>query len=135
MAEKFDCIIIGAGPAGLAAALYAARDRFKTVVLEKYVPGGQINNTDRLENYPGIERISGYELTEKMVKQAGSFGAEIKSGAEVTALARQPDGLIEIACGDDKYLAKTVILTPGSSYRHLGVPGEDKFRNAGAGVA
>jgi thioredoxin reductase (NADPH) len=135
MTESIDCIIIGAGPAGLAAALYAARDRFKTVVLEKYVPGGQINNTDRLENYPGIEQISGYELSEKMVKQALSFGAEIKTGAEVTSLARRPDGFIEINCHADKYLAKTVILTPGSSYRHLGIPGEDKFRNAGAGVS
>lgn len=135
MAEKFDCVIIGAGPAGLAAALYAARDRFKTVVLEKFVPGGQINNTDRLENYPGIERISGFEISEKMLKQAASFGAEIKTGAEVTALAKLPDGDIEISCDKVKYLAKTVILTPGSSYRHLGVPGEDKFRNAGAGVS
>jgi thioredoxin reductase (NADPH) len=135
MAEKFDCVIIGAGPAGLAAALYAARDRFKTIVLEKFVPGGQINNTDRLENYPGIERASGFELSEKLVKQASSFGAEIKTGAEVTSLARLPGGDIEISCDKDKYLARTVILTPGSSYRHLGVPGEDKFRNAGAGVS
>jgi thioredoxin reductase (NADPH) len=135
MTDKFDCVIIGAGPAGLAAALYAARDRFKTIVLEKFVPGGQINNTDRLENYPGIERISGFELSERMAKQAASFGAEIKTGAEVTSLARLPDGTIEISCDKDKYLAKTVILTPGSSYRHLGIPGEDKFRNAGAGVS
>jgi thioredoxin reductase (NADPH) len=135
MSDKFDCVIIGAGPAGLAAALYAARDRFKTIVLEKFVPGGQINNTDRLENYPGIERIGGFELSERMAKQAVSFGAGIKTGAEVTALARLPDGILEITCDKDKYLAKTVILAPGSSYRHLGIPGEDKFRNAGAGVS
>ena len=67
--KDIDCIIIGAGPAGLAAGLYAARDRFKTLLLEKFVPGGQINNTDRIENYPGIERTSGYELAEKMQKQ------------------------------------------------------------------
>ena len=66
MAERYDCIIIGAGPAGLAAGLYAARDRFKTLLLEKFAPGGQINNTDRIENYPGFERISGYDLIEKM---------------------------------------------------------------------
>jgi thioredoxin reductase (NADPH) len=135
MADKFDCVIIGAGPAGLAAALYAARDRFKTIVLEKFVPGGQINNTDRIENYPGIEQISGFELGERMAKQAHLFGAEIKTGAEVTAIARLPDGDIETACDKDKFLAKTVILAPGSSYRHLGIPGEDKFRNAGAGVS
>ena len=60
MAERFDCIIIGAGPAGLAAGLYAARDRFKTLLLEKFVPGGKINNTDIIENYPGIERTRGF---------------------------------------------------------------------------
>jgi thioredoxin reductase (NADPH) len=135
MAQKYDCIIIGAGPAGLAAAIYAARDRFKTLILEKFAPGGQINNTDRLENYPGIERISGFELADRMTKQATSFGAEIKTGAEVTSLAKLPDGDIEISCDKDKYIARAVILTPGSSYRHLGVPGEDKFRNAGAGVS
>jgi thioredoxin reductase (NADPH) len=135
MAEIYDCIIIGAGPAGLAAGLYAARDRYKTLILEKFVAGGQINNTDRIENYPGIERTSGYELSEKMLKQTLSFGAEIKNGAEVTSLKKLDSGDIEITCDKDKYLARAVILTPGSSYRKLGIPGEDKFRNAGAGVS
>ncbi len=135
MAERYDCIIIGAGPAGLAAGLYAARDRFKTLLLEKFVPGGQINNTDRIENYPGFERISGYELIEKMQKQAVAFGCEIKTGSEVTALKKLSTGDIEISCDKDKYTARSVILAPGSDYRKLGVPGEDKFRNAGAGVS
>jgi len=135
MAERYDCIIIGAGPAGLAAGLYAARDRFKTLLLEKFVPGGQINNTDRIENYPGFERISGYELIEKMQNQTVAFGGEIKNGAEVTALKKLSNGDIEISCDKDKYLARSVILTPGSDYRKLGIPGEDKFRNAGAGVS
>jgi thioredoxin reductase (NADPH) len=135
MAERYDCIIIGAGPAGLAAGLYAARDRFKTLLLEKFVPGGQINNTDRIENYPGFERISGYELIEKMQNQTVAFGGEIKNGAEVTALKKLGNGDIEISCDKDKYLARSVILTPGSDYRKLGIPGEDKFRNAGAGVS
>jgi thioredoxin reductase (NADPH) len=135
MAERYDCIIIGAGPAGLAAGLYAARDRYKTLILEKFVPGGQINNTDRIENYPGIERTSGYDLVEKMQKQTLSFGAEIKYSSEVTALTKLGSGDIEISCDKDKYLARSVILTPGSSYRKLGIPGEDKFRNAGAGVS
>jgi thioredoxin reductase (NADPH) len=135
MSERYDCIIIGAGPAGLAAGLYVARDRFKTLLLEKFVPGGQINNTDRIENYPGLERISGYELIEKMQKQTIAFGGEIKTGSEVTALKKLSSSDIEISCDKDKYLARTVILAPGSDYRKLGVPGEDKFRNAGAGVS
>jgi thioredoxin reductase (NADPH) len=135
MAERYDCIIVGAGPAGLAAALYTARDRLKTLVLEKFMPGGQINNTDRIENYPGFERISGIELIEKMQKQVLAFGGEIKTGAEVTTLRKLTDGGIEIACDNDKYLARAVILAPGSDYRKLGIPGEDLFRNAGAGVS
>jgi thioredoxin reductase (NADPH) len=135
MTQKYDCIIVGAGPAGLAAALYTARDRLKTLVLEKFMPGGQINSTDRIENYPGIERISGIELIEKMQKQVLAFGGEIKTGAEVTALRKLTDGDIEITCDNDKYLSRAVILAPGSDYRKLGVPGEDRFRNAGAGVS
>jgi thioredoxin reductase (NADPH) len=135
MSELYDCIIIGAGPAGLAAGLYTARDRLKTLILEKFYPGGQINSTDRIENYPGFERISGQELVEKMLRQTQQFGAEVKTGSEVTALKKQHDGSIEIACDKDKYSAKTVILAPGSDYRKLGIPGENEFRQAGTGVS
>lgn len=131
MSEIFDCIIVGAGPAGLAAALYASRDRYKTLVLEKFMPGGQINNTDRIENYPGIEQIDGPGLIQNMQKQAESFGAEIRTGCEVEKLEKQNDGKIAITCNGEKFLAKVVILTPGSDYRKLGVPGEDKFRGSG----
>jgi len=131
MAENYDCIIVGGGPAGLAAALYTSRDRLKTLILEKFMPGGQINNTDRIENYPGIERIDGPGLIAQMQKQAESFGAEIKTGSEVTKLEKQPDGLIAVYCDKEKFTARTVILTPGSAYRKLGVPGEDKFRGSG----
>ena len=134
-AEKYDCIIIGAGPAGLAAALYASRDRFKTAVLEKFYPGGQINNTDRIENYPGIEQIDGPGLIERMQKQAINFGAEIKTGSEVTLLEKQQDGKIAVFCDKEKYTGRAVIIAVGSDYRKLGVPGEEEFRNAGAGVS
>ncbi len=131
MSEIFDCIIVGAGPAGLAAALYASRDRYKTLILEKFMPGGQINNTDRIENYPGIEQIDGPGLIQNMQKQAESFGAEIRTGCEVEHLEKQKDGKIAITCNGKTFLAKVVILTPGSDYRKLGVPGEDKFRGSG----
>ncbi len=136
MAEQdYDCIIIGAGPAGLAAALYASRDRLKAVVLEKFFPGGQINNTDRIENYPGIERIDGPGLIERMQRQVRDFGAQIKTGSEVTLLKREADGKIAVVCDTDKYVGRAVIIAVGSDYRKLGVPGEEKFRNAGAGVS
>jgi len=133
--DVYDCIIVGAGPAGLAAALYTARDRLSTIVLEKFMPGGQISNTDRIENYPGFEQIDGPGLIMKMQKQAENFGAEMKTGSEVTGLARLDDGNIEVSCNSDKYVARVAILAPGSDYRKLGIPGEDKFRNAGAGVS
>ncbi len=135
MSEKYDCIIIGAGPAGLAAALYTSRDRLKTLILEKFMPGGQIGNTDRIENYPGIERIDGPGLIEKMQKQVAGFGAETKTAVEVTALNKLRDGTIEVSCDKNKFFARAVILAPGSDYRKLGVPGEEEFRSAGAGVS
>jgi thioredoxin reductase (NADPH) len=133
MSDTYDCIIVGAGPAGLGAGLYTARDRLKTLLLEKFMPGGQISTTDRIENYPGIERIDGPGLIERMQKQVEGFGAEIITSCEVTAVARLEDGNIEVACDEDKYKARAVILAPGSSYRKLGVPGEEKF--AGSGVS
>jgi len=133
--EIYDVIIVGAGPAGLAAALYAARDRLKTLILEKLMPGGQISTTDRIENYPGIERIDGLGLIEQMQKQVENFGAEIKTSSEVTSLKKVQDVNIAVYCDKDKYTARAVILAPGSSYRHLGIPGEEEFRSAGAGVS
>jgi thioredoxin reductase (NADPH) len=135
MSDTYDCIIVGAGPAGLAAALYTARDRMKTLILEKLMPGGQINNTDRIENYPGIERIDGPGLIEQMQKQVQNFGAEIKNSSEVTSLEKLKDGKIAVICDEDKFTTRAVILTPGSDYRKLGVPGEEEFRQAGAGVS
>ncbi|MHC4426653.1 MAG: NAD(P)/FAD-dependent oxidoreductase [Planctomycetota bacterium] len=131
MSEDYDCIIVGAGPAGLAAALYTLRDRLKTLILEKFMPGGQINNTDRIENYPGIGRIDGPGLIEQMQKQAESFGAVIKTSSEVTSLEKLQGGNIAVHCDEDKYVTRAVILAPGSDYRKLGVPGEEQFRGSG----
>lgn len=136
MSEQiYDCIIVGAGPAGLGAALYTSRDRSKTLMLEKFYPGGQINNTDRIENYPGYKNISGPDLIEKMLDQCRTFGTEVKNNAEVKSLARRDDEVIEVTTSKETFLGKVVILTPGSSYRPLGVPGEDEFRQAGTGVS
>ncbi|MGB8226710.1 MAG: FAD-dependent oxidoreductase [Sedimentisphaerales bacterium] len=135
MADIYDSIIIGAGPAGLAAALYNARDRLKTTILEKFYPGGQIMNTDRIENYPGFESISGSDLIEKMKKQAENFGAELKTGAEVESIVKLADDNIQVNCGKQTFLGRSVIIACGSDYRKLGVPGEEQFRNAGTGVS
>ena len=136
MSDKiYDCIIVGAGPAGLAAALYTSRDRMSTLMLEKFYPGGQIATTDRIENYPGYESISGPDLTEKMIAQVNSFGAEIKMSSEVKSIEQLDDGTLKVDCGKQQYLGKTIILSPGSSHRKLGAPGEEEFRSSGTGVS
>lgn len=133
--QQRDVVIVGGGPAGLAAGLYGARDRYSTLVLDKFYPGGQINLTDRIENYPGFAQVGGAELAQKIMEQAESFGAEVKSNSEVTGLNRRDDGRLEVRTDDEVYIARVVILAPGSDYRKLGVPGEDTFRQAGSGVS
>ena len=132
--EQHDLIIIGGGPAGLAAALYAARDRYDTLILEKNgLPGGQILFTERIENYPGHERISGPDLVENMRRQVEAFGAKLKMQAAATAIRRLEDARLEVEVngGESVHQAKAIILTPGSDYRRLGVPGEEEMRQAG----
>jgi thioredoxin reductase (NADPH) len=102
----------------LGAALYTARARFRTLVLERMIPGGQIYNTDRIENYPGIIRIDGPSLIDQMQKQAETFGAELKITCEVDRLEKLADGNLAVHCGSERFVARAVILAMGSHYRH-----------------
>jgi len=127
-----DIAIIGGGPAGLTAALYASRARAKTVVFEKGIPGGQIITTDFVENYPGFPNgVSGQRLGELMLAQAEAFGAEIKPFISVTKI--EPEGLdfVVTTSEDERYLAKAVILATGAVPRKLHVPGEAEFTGRG----
>lgn len=131
MAEFYDVIIVGAGPAGLSAAIYAARARFKVLVLEKEKIGGQITITSEIVNYPGIEKIDGTELTEKMRAQAQSFGAEFQI-AKVTDFDFSGDmRIVKTDKGDFKTLG--IVLALGANPRMLGFAGEKEYK--GRGVA
>jgi thioredoxin reductase (NADPH) len=125
----YDLIIIGAGPAGLTAGVYAARARMNVLLLEKAVPGGQILVTDWIENYPGFpEGISGFDLAEKMKTQAEEMGLKIET-AEVHSL-NLSEKLKEVVLKDKNITAKSIIIASGASPRKLGI-GEDKFMGKG----
>ena len=131
--EQLDLIIVGAGPAGLCAAMYAGRGMLKAVVLERGVPGGELLNTEWIDDYPGFEHVLGRELAAKMTDHAIRFGADIRQ-ENVEGIARRPDGTFEVTTtGGTSYEAPAVILTAGGTPTKLEVPGELEY--AGRGVS
>ena len=128
----YDLVVVGAGPAGLTAALYAARDGIDTLVVERSAPGGQAGVTEQLDNYPGFpDGISGAEFANRLVAQSRRFGVEILSATEVSCVVSAGQyHSIRLANGDE-VRAQAVLLAPGAAYRRLGVPGEDDFIGAG----
>ena len=125
----YDTIIIGAGPAGMTAALYAARSNLKVALLERGIPGGQMNNTADIENYPGYTNISGPELAEKMFEPLENLGVEHLFGL-VEKIEDRGD-FKEIITEDERFETKTVIIASGANHRHLGVPGEEDYNSRG----
>jgi thioredoxin reductase (NADPH) len=128
---NWDVLIIGGGPAGLAAALYAARAMRKTLVVERALPGGQIATTSEVEDYPGIEMTTGPELSMMMMQHAEKFGAVMSIGDEVETV--DFSGTIKrVRTTDGKEIkASAVIIATGAAPRTLGVPGEDELRGRG----
>lgn len=129
MDNQYDIVVVGGGPAGLAAGLYAARSLRKTVLLEKVALGGQIALSECVENYPGFDAISGFDLAQAMQRQAESCGLETRY-AEVTGLKKE-DPLWRVMTSDGDYLAKAVIITSGADHNHLEVPGEERLTGRG----
>jgi thioredoxin reductase (NADPH) len=130
---EFDVIIIGAGPAGLCAAMYCGRGMLRAVVLERGIPGGELLNTEKVEDYPGFVSILGPDLAEKMTVHAREFGADIRM-EDATSIVRRDDGIFEVATVSGAvFTAPAVILTAGGTPNKLGIPGEGEY--AGKGVS
>ena len=129
MKDSYDVIVVGAGPAGMSAAGYAARAGYDVLLLDAAAPGGQLMFIDQIENYPGFESISGFALAEKMESQASAFGVEIEYG-EVTSLRKSDDGFT-VSTSDGDVRARAVILAMGARHRHLDVPGEEEYSGRG----
>lgn len=127
----YDVIIIGAGPAGMTAALYASRSNLSVLMIERGAPGGQMNNTAEVENYPGFDSIMGPELAQKMYENVEKFGTENAYG--IVQDIKDHGDYKEVITEDQSYQAKTAIIATGCVHRKLGVAGEESF--AGRGVS
>src|SRR3954469_12408644 len=124
----YDVVIIGAGPAGMCAGMYAGRSMLKTVVLERGFPGGELLNTEVIEDYPGFETVLGHELAQKFADHAAKFGAEFRNGVTVECVTKLDDGVFETRTeSGDVYKSKSVIVTAGGTPIKLGIPGELEY--------
>lgn len=132
MAERFDLVIVGAGPAGLTAAIYAARARLRTIVLDEGLPGGQVKTTHKVSNYPGFpEDVKGTELAALFAKQAERFGARIARAIEITDMDLKSADKRFVLDEEEEIVAPAVIVATGAKPRALGLPGETEFRGRG----
>ena len=130
--EFYDLIIVGSGPAGLTAALYAAREGIETLIIERSGVGGQAGITENIENYPGFAQgVKGAQLADAMRAQAERFGVEILPAQAVTAVSVAGDYKMISTEAGDEYCSRAVLLAPGSRYRRLNVPGEEDLIGAG----
>ena len=125
-AKNYDIIIVGGGPGGLACGQYSARAGRRTVILEEMAPGGQCMIIDEIENYPGLEKLSGYELATKFEQQATAFGCEI-AYATVSTLKVLEDGTFSLDTTDGEYTSPVVVIATGAKHRNLEVPGEKEL--------
>lgn len=125
----YDVIIIGAGPAGMTAAVYTSRGNLSTLMLERGIPGGQMANTEEIENYPGFDHILGPDLSTKMFEHAKKFGAEYAYG-DVKEII-DGDEYKTIIAGSKEYKARAIIITTGAEYKKMGVPGESELGGRG----
>lgn len=125
----YDVIIIGAGPAGMTAALYASRANLSTLMIERGIPGGQMANTEDIENYPGYDSILGPDLSQKMFDHSKAFGAEYAYG-DVQSISDETEYKVVHAHNRD-YKARAIILASGAQYKKIGVPGEEELGGRG----
>lgn len=128
--KEYDVVIVGGGPAGLSAGLYASRGNVKTVILEKLIPGGQLLNTAEVENYPGMDNMTGPGISDAMEKQTRRFGCEIVNNCNISKVELS-SRIKTIETDKGIYKAKVVIIATGSEHRKLGVPGEKEYNSKG----
>ncbi len=129
MAKNYDVIIIGAGPGGLTAALYASRANLSVLILDRGPYGGQMNNTDAIDNYPGFTEIKGPELGEKMYQSVMKFKPDFEYGDVQSVTLEDDHKLVKTDTGD--YTAPVVIIGTGADHKHLNVPGEEEYSGRG----